>query len=418
MCKTKTRSDAAQPLPIAAHRHRHRRSSSSTTTSTGTLPSAHTAASSATNPASSASASATATASATASSSTSSTSSLPRLRDSLPTKNPPLIYPFPEISAATNNFLAPRLGGASWRCSLRRADAVIVQRRLRRALSPSDLSRRLFLLAKSHHSSLAPLLGASLSGDYIYLVYEYAPGASLSVVLRNPNNPSFTVLNTWLTRIRVAADLSAALSYIHHYSGLPGLVHNHITPSSVIISDPDLSAKICLYGAAQLAGEVPDDTGENRTDSVDRSVRVDGTRGYMAPEIIDGGWPTQKSDVYAFGVVVLELISGEEAVRYRYDRDRGEYERVSVVEMARAAAAGEGVGWVRRWVDRRLKDSFPEEVAAAMTRIAVECAGAVAEKRPDMRRVAGKLEKMRLASINWAGRLHPPTDFSVSLAGR
>lgn len=139
----------------------------------------------------------------------------------------------------------------------------------------------------------------------------------------------------------------------------------------------------------------------------------------MAPEIIDGGWPTQKSDVYAFGVVVLELISGEEAVRYRYDRDRGEYERVSVVETARAAAAaGEGVGWVRRWVDRRLGDSFPEEVAAAMTRIALECAGAEAEKRPDMRRVAGKLEKMRLASIKWAGRLRRPTAFSVSLAGR
>lgn len=71
----------------------------------------------------------------------------------------------------------------------------------------------------------------------------------------------------------------------------------------------------------------------------------------MAPEVQLRGSVTQKCDVYAFGVVLLELISGEESLRFVVEEESGGYRRVSVVDSAREAAA-EGGGGVRKWVDR------------------------------------------------------------------
>lgn len=352
--------------------------------------------------------------------STSSVSSS-RLRNSLP-GNSYVIYDFSEISKATNNFLAKRIASSSsaWRCSLRGKEVIVFQRKFRRLIDTSELHERLSLICKSHHMSLIKLVGASISGgggDHIYLVYDFVSGANLADCLRNARNPGFTVLSSWISRMQIAIDLAQGLEYIHHYIG-QGQVHNHIKSSSLIITEPSFNAKICHFGTAQLCGEIEtyDQHQPKLKRSDSRTMKFQGTRGYMSPEYQSGGSATQKSDVFAFGVLILELLSGEEPLKYIFNKHTGDYRRLSVIQTANQALDSDQQ--LRRWMDTRLNDSFPVEVAEKMLRLALDCVHPHPDERPDMRHVAGKLSKLYIMSTQWADRIKPPTGISLSLGPR
>ncbi|KAJ3672170.1 hypothetical protein LUZ60_006891 [Juncus effusus] len=325
----------------------------------------------------------------------------------------PSLVPFAVISSATNHFASNRLSSSSYRCSLYNHDTVVFQRtfRLPGQLDPTTfLSSRLSVLGKSHHAALVKLLGASIAGagDHVYLIYEYVHGATLSECLRNPKNPNYTMLNTWISRIQIAADLSDGLEYIHNQSGI---IHNRIKSSGMMITDPSLRAKICHFGSADLSGELEE------SKLVSGGKRIDGTRGYIAPELIYGGRISYQSDVFAFGVVLLELISGEEPIKFRFRKDRKEFERVSLIDTANKAVET-GAEGVRKWVDSRLRDSFPIDSAERLILVALKCVESDPAARPDMSWVAGKISKIYLESKVWAERVNPPTDFSVSMTPR
>ncbi|PKI46728.1 hypothetical protein CRG98_032868, partial [Punica granatum] len=179
----------------------------------------------------------------------------------------PHIYDFSEISSATGNFLSGCLSSSysAWRCRLRDRDAVLLQRRLRRVIDTPNLCRLMSRVCSSHHSSVIKLLGASVSGNHIYLAYDFVRGVNLSDCLRNRRNPEFTLLATWVSRMQVAADIAHGLDYIHNFTGMSkrsspknpcsGFVHNRIKSSSIILAEGSLNAKICHFGTAQLCGE-------------------------------------------------------------------------------------------------------------------------------------------------------------------
>ncbi|KAH7839572.1 hypothetical protein Vadar_005897 [Vaccinium darrowii] len=358
-------------------------------------------------------------------SSVSSVASFTSLREQLP--ETAHIYEFSEIRSATNNFVAKKFSSssssASWRCVLRGNDVVVFQRKFRRQINAEELRERLSLIGKSHHSSLIKLRGASVSGSFIYLVYDYVHGANLAECIRNPRNPNFTVLSNWMSRIQIATDIAHGLDYIHHSTGLnSNFIHNHIKSSSIIVSEPSLNAKICHLGTAELCGEIDREEEGSRSPGYRRShsrlTKFEGTRGYMAPEFQGNGIPTAKTDVFAFGVVILELLSGKEPLKYEIDEESGGYRRISLIQMAREAAVEGGGGRLRWWVDKRLRDSYPVEVAAKVLRVGLECVEEDPERRPDMRWVAGRVSKLYLESKTWAETMGVPTDFTVTLAPR
>ncbi|KAL3523480.1 hypothetical protein ACH5RR_016314 [Cinchona calisaya] len=356
---------------------------------------------------------------------------LSRLRENLSKK--PNIYDLSEISAATNNFslkpFSSSLSSTSWKCSIRGQSVILIQRKFRRPMNVSELVDRLGVICRSHHSSFVKLMGATISGNYIYLVYEYIQGGSLADCLRNPRNPHFTVLSDWLTRVKIAEEIAHGLEYIHHSTGLGcNFVHNHIKSTSIIISTNTLNAKICHFGTAQLCGEITMDTEEDSKKrggkmpefkrSGSGAMKLEGIRGYMAPEFQQTGVASEKSDVYAFGVVILELLSGQEALKHRFDEEWGGYVRVSVIETAKDAVE-EGGGGVRRWVDKRLKDSYPVDVVEKLARLGLECVAEDPVNRADMGRVVGRISHLYIESQKWVEKMGGlPTDFSVSLAPR
>ncbi|KAL6565402.1 hypothetical protein OROGR_002353 [Orobanche gracilis] len=347
------------------------------------------------------------------------------LRDSI-FHEQPHVYDFQEIISATKNFmLKPHSKSSSstaWRCTIRDHLSMIFQRRFRHQMDTTQLVDRLSVICKIHHSSLVKLKGASISGTYIYLVYEYVSGASLSDCLRNDKNPSFTVLSNWLSRVRLASDIAHGLDYVHNSTGLGfGFVHNHIKSSSIIVVEPSLNANICHYGTSELCGEITRDDNNTGGKALKRSSskinKFEGTRGYMAPEFQRSGTVTQKCDVYAFGVVILELLSGMEALTYEIDDVSGSYTRISVVDTARMAVEGGG-GGVRKWVDKRLRDSYPVQVVEKLARLALDCVSDDPESRPDMSKVAIRISQMFLESQNWAENMGTITDITVSLVPR
>ncbi|XP_057982980.1 lysM domain receptor-like kinase 3 [Malania oleifera] len=440
MCKSKRRSDGAEPIatPRSSRSPKpSQRSPTSTRSSDAPYDSLNRSSSTA--------------------ASISTGTSLSSLRSSLPQQ--PLIFDFSEICSVTNNFLARPLSAAStaWRCSLRGRDAVVLRRKFRRPIDSFRLHKCLALICRAHHASLVDLLGASIAGDHIYLVYDHVPGSSLADCLRNPKNPNFTVLSSWMSRIQIATDVAQGLDYIHNHA-LPGssLVHNRIKATSIIVTEPSFRAKIRHFGAAELSGEnildydvidseIPADSPrplkpreQSRSDT-DQLRIFEGARGYMSPEYKSSGVGTQKSDVFAFGVVLLELLSGDEPLRYEFDRSSRCYRRISVIERARDAVDGDDGsdhdrererererdedeggrgGRLRRWVDPRLKDSFPVSVARRMTRVALECVDLDPERRPEMGRVAGKISNLYLKSQIWSDRMRVTADQTLSFAPR
>ncbi|GLT63518.1 hypothetical protein SLA2020_360770 [Shorea laevis] len=103
-------------------------------------------------------------------------------------------------------------------------------------------------------------------------------------------------------------------------------------------------------------------------------------------------------------MVLLELLSGQESLRYVVDEESGRYSRQSVINSAKEAVAY-GVGGVRKWVDKRLKDLYPLEVAKKMVELALECVEEDPVKRLDMGLVAGEISKLYLESKNWAEKV-------------
>ncbi|XP_031374842.1 lysM domain receptor-like kinase 3 isoform X2 [Punica granatum] len=352
--------------------------------------------------------------------------SLSRLKDQLLPENPN-IYHFSEIRAATDGLSARRFSSSSssssWRCTLRGRDVVVFQRKLKREMDTPQLSERLSLICKIHHASIIKLLGASISGSCIYLVYEYVKGASLGECLRTSVNPSFTVLSNWLSRMKIASDIANGLDYIHNCTGRnSGFVHNHIKSSSIVIMEDSLNAQICHFGTAELCGEAVEEENLESKDSGDdrkfrrtgsKAMKLEGTRGYMSPEFVSTGVATRRSDVYAFGVVILELLSGEEALKYVFDD--GRQKRVSVIERAREAVNG---GDVRRWIDKRLKDSYPVDVAEKMVNLALDCVEDDPRRRPDMERAALLIRKSFMDSEVWVKSFAMPVGISISMGPR
>nr|POE59516.1 receptor-like kinase tmk4 [Quercus suber] len=166
----------------------------------------------------------------------------------------------------------------------------------------NDFQAEISVLTKVRHIHLVSLLGCcSINGNERLLVYEYMPQGTLTQHLFDLGENGWSPL-TWKQRIQIAMDVARGVEYLHTLA--PQIfIHRDLKPSNILLGD-DMRAKVADFGLVKIA---PD--GKNSV-----STRVAGTFGYLAPEYGATGRVTTKADVYAFGVVLMQLITGRRAV--------------------------------------------------------------------------------------------------------
>ncbi|KAL3833997.1 hypothetical protein ACJIZ3_008733 [Penstemon smallii] len=231
-------------------------------------------------------------------------------------------------------------------------------------------------LSKLQHPNLVKLIGHCSEEDNRLLVYEFMPKGSLDNHLFTSNfyigrNQSLS----WATRIKVATGAARALSFLH---GLEKQVIHRGFNSGDILLDGEFNAKLSDFG---LARNGP--TG----DMTHVSTRVMGTHGYAAPEYVATGHLTAKCDVYGFGVVLLELLTGRR-----------------VIDVSKVLQEQDLVNWaqsyllnkrqLKRIMDTKLEGQYPKNEAYIVATLASKCISHDPRKRPLMAEVLVALEKL------------------------
>ncbi|KAL5541073.1 hypothetical protein UlMin_043359 [Ulmus minor] len=164
-----------------------------------------------------------------------------------------------------------------------------------------EFCREIELLARLHHRHLVALRGFCIEKHERFLMYEYMANGSLKDHLHSPNRPL-----TWQTRIQIAIDVANALEYLHFYCD-PPLCHRDIKSSNILL-DENFVAKLADFGLAHASKD-----GSVCFEPVNTDVR--GTPGYMDPEYMITQELTEKSDVYSYGVLLLEIVTARRAVQ-------------------------------------------------------------------------------------------------------
>ncbi|XP_031124977.1 cysteine-rich receptor-like protein kinase 6 isoform X2 [Ipomoea triloba] len=216
-------------------------------------------------------------------------------------------YDFITIQKATNNFSETnKVGGGGfgvvYKGTLEDGEQVAVKR-LSKNLREGNLEfkKEVALMAKFQHRNLVRLLGFSLEGKEVLLVYEFVPNGGLDNFLFDPVKRG--CLN-WERRYKIIQCIARGLIYLHEGSPIR-IIHCNLKASNVLL-DENLNPKIVDFDMAKLFGlDKTHDSTTNRTS------------GYIAPECALQGEISVRTDVYSFGVLVLEIISGQKFARFQ-----------------------------------------------------------------------------------------------------
>uniref|UniRef100_A0A453T8N1 Protein kinase domain-containing protein n=1 Tax=Aegilops tauschii subsp. strangulata TaxID=200361 RepID=A0A453T8N1_AEGTS len=200
---------------------------------------------------------------------------------------------------AENNKLGEGGFGAVYKGTLPDGEEIAVKRLSKGSTQGVDeLKNELALVAKLKHKNLVRLLGVCLEQQERLLVYEFVPNRSLDQILFIDIEKKREKLD-WGQRLRIIRGIARGLQYLHEDSQLK-VVHRDLKASNVLL-DVDMNPKISDFGLARLF---------ERGQTQGITNRVIGTYGYMAPEYIMRGNYSVKSDVFSFGVMVLEIVTG------------------------------------------------------------------------------------------------------------
>ncbi|XP_043720542.1 receptor protein kinase TMK1-like [Telopea speciosissima] len=164
-----------------------------------------------------------------------------------------------------------------------------------------EFKSEIAVLTKVRHRHLVALLGYCLDGNERLLVYEYMPQGTLSRHLFNWKEEGLMPLE-WTKRLSIALDVARGVEYLHSLAH-QSFIHRDLKPSNILLGD-DMRAKVADFGLVRLAPE-----GKTSIET-----RVAGTFGYLAPEYAAMGRVTTKVDVFSFGVILMELITGRKAL--------------------------------------------------------------------------------------------------------
>ncbi|XP_019176357.1 PREDICTED: proline-rich receptor-like protein kinase PERK8 isoform X1 [Ipomoea nil] len=289
-------------------------------------------------------------------------------------------FTYEELAEATNGFSSQSLlGEGGFGCVYKGLLADGREVAVKQLKSGGGQGEREFraeveIISRVHHRHLVSLVGYCISEHQRLLVYDYVPNDTLHYHLHGEGRP----VMDWETRVKVAAGAARGIAYLHEDCH-PRIIHRDIKSSNILL-DSNFEAQVADFGLARLAA----DTNTHVT------TRVMGTFGYLAPEYASSGKLTEKSDVFSFGVVLLELITGRKPVDSSQplgDESLVEWARPLLVQ----ALENENFDDL---VDPRLEKNFVAIEMFRMIEAAAACVRHLAAKRPRMSLVVRALNSM------------------------
>ncbi|KAK3033809.1 hypothetical protein RJ639_034227 [Escallonia herrerae] len=227
------------------------------------------------------------------------------------------------------------------------------------------------IISRVHHRHLVSLVGYCIGDGQRMLVYEFVPNKTMEFHLHGKGQP----VMDWATRLRIALGSAKGLGYLHEDCH-PRIIHRDIKAANILL-DYNFEAMVADFGLAKL-------TSDNYTHV---STRVMGTFGYLAPEYASSGKLTEKSDVFSFGVMLLELITGRRPVD-----PTSKFMEDSLVDWARpllAKALEDGM--YDELVDPPLEENYVPHEMARMVACASASIRHSARRRPRMSQIVSAL---------------------------
>ncbi|WVZ74397.1 hypothetical protein U9M48_022581 [Paspalum notatum var. saurae] len=299
-------------------------------------------------------------------------------------------FAWAEIESVTAGFSSRVIGQGGFSTvhlaclSSSRLGAVKVQRssseRLHRAFR-----QELDVLLSLRHPHIVRLLGYCDEREEGVLVFEYAPNGDLHERLHGRGGRAAL---PWARRMALAFQVAMALEHLHE-SRDPAVMHGDVKASNVLL-DAGLDAKLCDFGFAHVGFSAALQPASSRQAPAARPVM--GSPGYVDPHFLRSGVATKKSDVYSFGVLLLELLTGREAIC----ADTGR-------RLTDAVGPTLGEGRVADVVDRRLGGDYDTHEAATVAALALRCVGDGPGLRPSMAEVVRELQERTTALMSAAG---------------
>lgn len=298
---------------------------------------------------------------------------------------------FSDLASATRNFAAEnKIGAGSFgvvyrgklpngrEVAIKRSESAPKTKKFQE--KENAFESEISFLSRLHHKHLVRLVGFCEEKDERMLVYDYMKNGALYDHLHNKNNieKSSSVVNSWRVRIKIALDAARGIEYLHSYA-VPPIIHRDIKSSNILL-DANWTARVSDFGLSLMGPEDDRDY---------RPMKAAGTVGYIDPEYYGLNVLTAKSDVYGFGVVLLELLTGKRAI-FKNGEDGGS--PVSVVDYAVPAIMAGEVG---RVLDGRVGAAEVNEMEAVelVAYTAMHCVHLEGKDRPSMNDIVANLER-------------------------
>ncbi|KVI03329.1 Apple-like protein [Cynara cardunculus var. scolymus] len=244
----------------------------------------------------------------------------------------------------------------------------------------AEFQAEISTIGRVNHMNLIETWGYCAEGKHRLVVYEYMENGSLA------KNLGIGKLD-WATRLGIATGTAKGLAYLHEEC-LEWVLHCDVKPHNILL-DANYNPKVADFGLSRLF----DRSGINQSDF----SMIRGTRGYMAPEWVFNLPITSKVDVFSYGVVILEMITGRSpAGKHHSNNENGEVEvELGLIEwvksMIQESDQSRTECWVEKIVDPSISGNYNRTTMENLVRTAVQCAEEDREARPSMSQVVSML---------------------------